>query len=461
MTHALRCLAARAALPPLAAVLAAGCAVPVPDVDAEAAIRAAVPVAGALEFRREGAPLDEAVAEPARLLPDEAVRLALQGDPGLAAALARVQAARAEAEEAGLPPDPVLSVVLRETEGGGPLQVEAGLAAGLVALLRTPERAGVAHDRLRAEASRALAAALDLVHDVQARYVEAAALGELRVVLEQRLGTTRSLLDAAAARLEAGVGPRADVEALRAEQLALQIEADELQRRARQARLALARLVGRPSGAAEWELLPLPARTDSLPAEDTCIASALQRRPEIQAAEWELLALGGEARWVAESALDPAELSIEAEKDGDWSLGPGVALPLGATGRARTRAAAASARQLEALHLLAQARRRAVEDVRGALAELDAAAGSLRRVETELLPVLERRRSDAQLAYERRELELGVLLRADQALQAAGAQRIGLRQRAAEARLQLERATGGPAALQTLTPAPPGDDADG
>jgi cobalt-zinc-cadmium efflux system outer membrane protein len=450
-----------AVAPWLAVLLAGGCAVPVPDVEPQAAIRAAVPDAGALEFRREGAPLDDAGADPRRLEPDEAVRLALQGDPALAAALARVDEALAVAVEAGLPPDPVLSVVLRDS-GDAPLEVEAGLAASLVALLRTPERAGVAHDRLRAEASRALATALDLLAEVQARYVEAQALDEARDVLARREANAVRLLDAAQARLDAGAGPRVDVTALQAERLALEIEAAELDGRRRRARLALARLVGRPSGAAEWELPPLAAPSPTFPPEDACLAAALRSRPDVQAAEWELLALGGEVPLAAGSVLEPGTLGLEAEKQGDWTFGPGVALPLPVPGRARARAAAAAARRAEALHLLSQARRLAVEEVRSAHAARHAAAGSLLRVESELIPLLEQRRMDVQLAFERRELDLTPLLRADQALQAALASRIELRQRAAEAQIRLQRAVGGPAALQAAAaPPPPGGHGDG
>ncbi len=433
----------------LAGAALSGCTIPVPDVSVGAAITEAVPLAGAIEFRTSGGPLDEGLPDAARLTLEDAVRRALQADPGLQAALARVNAARAEAQEAGMPPDPVLDVVLRYPEGGGSLLAEAGLGIDIVTLLRTPRRASAAHNRLRAEAARALTTALDLLQDVQTRYAAVQALEALRIVLEDRRGTVLRLREVAEARLEVGEGTRGEVVAFEAERLAIEIEAAERINELREERLALARLIGEPSGTVEWELDPFTARQADLGDESAWIAAALRKRPEIQAAEWELLALGDDLALAPGSPFESTTLGLDAEKDGDWSAGPGASIPLPIFGRGQVRKEGAFARQVEGRHLLTEAQRVAVQEVRSALAVLRLSASNVDRLRSELIPLQERRRTDVQRAFDERELDVTALLIVDQSLQEARARLLELERQAATAKFRLERAVGGPATFET------------
>ena len=98
---------------------------------------------------------------------DDAVERAMRHDPGLQAALARVRAALAEADQARLLPNPVLSVALRFPEAGaGKPVIEAGLAADLLSVLQQPGRIKAADHRLRAASAEALTTALDLLFEV-------------------------------------------------------------------------------------------------------------------------------------------------------------------------------------------------------------------------------------------------------------------------------------------------------
>jgi len=72
-----------------------------------------------IEFRVEGMPLDMEPHGAERLALPDAVRLAVERDAELQAALARVRAALADAEQARLLPNPLLTLVVRWPEGGG------------------------------------------------------------------------------------------------------------------------------------------------------------------------------------------------------------------------------------------------------------------------------------------------------------------------------------------------------
>ncbi len=438
---------ASSAGPALALLLGAGCAIPPPQVEAELTISAALALPGAVVFHEEGAPLEARSGEEPALTAGVALRRAVETSPELQAALARVRQAQAAAELAGLLPNPILDLVFRLPEDGGRLDVEAGLAADFLAVLQRPGRSRVAARRMEAEAAAALSTALDVVAEVQGRYADVQALEELVPLLDARLFVLDRLREVAQARLDLGEGTRQDVTTLDAERLELSVEAAQVRRELRLARLALARRIGEPSGAAAWQLDGWqPPRT--VPAEEQAwIEVALRARPELLALQWEIRARREEAALAGWTAADGAAVSVEAERDDEWSIGPGVAVPVPLFDTGRARAGRARALESEARHRLTESRCKVVEEVRTALVELAGAQSSLERVALELVPLQERRRAELEEAYRLGHVDVTALLLADQALQESQARRVGLEREVSGAQVRLERAVGGPSAF--------------
>src|SRR5205823_14698732 len=130
------------------------------------------------------------------------------------------------------------------------------------------------------------------------------------------------LADVARARQKAGEGTKLDVLTLDAQRLQLDSLIADKQLERSQDRLTLARLLGRPSGAAEWslELWEPPA---TVPGNEAAyVRSALSGRPEVQARLWELSALGDEATLARWATFDGLLIGGEAERDIIWSAGP-------------------------------------------------------------------------------------------------------------------------------------------
>lgn len=434
---------ARSLGPVLGSLLLAGCAVTPPQVDAEASISETLALPGAVVFRAEGDPIDATsdVLDALRL--EDAIRRAVETSPELQAALARVRVAQAEADLAGLLPNPILSLVFRFPEGGGGPDIEAGLAADLLAILQRPRRSSAAAHRLEAEAAAALSSALDVVAEVRDLYASAQVLEELVPLLEGRLSVLDRLREVAQARLELGEGTRHDVTTLDSERLELAVEASRRRQELRLARMSLTRRIGEPSGSASWQLDPWQGPPAVTTAESPWIETALRSRPEVLAIEWELRARGDEvalARW---GALDGASVGIDAERDGDWSVGPAVStpLPIFDTGGARKRRA--SALESEAQHRLVQAQRSVVEEVRTSLAALSGSQQNLDRIVRELVPLQERRRAEIDEAYRLGHVDVTALLFAEQALQETQTLRVGLEREVSTALLRLERSVGG------------------
>ncbi len=419
---------------------------PPPDPATEQTISEAIGLDVAIAFRSEGGPLDEPPAANALSL-REAVERAVTSDPGLQAALARVRIAMADADQARLLPNPILNIVFKW--GAGTTVIEASLAQDFIAALQIPRRSSAADNRLLQTAAEAVTLALGTASDVQETYVAAQATGRLIPILETRLDLLQKVTQVARDRLEAGEGIRGDLTTLQAQRVELEVEIADARLRQRQERLRLARLVGEPSGAAAWTLdswiTPVP-RSD---AESRWVELALVHRPEIRAIAWELAALGDDEALLRLLPWEGAEAGINAERDGDWSAGPALALPLPLMDTGQARRARVTAEQIEARHKLTLAKRLVVEEVRRAYEALAANVANLERVRSEWIPLQQQRRQQAEDAYRVGQTDVTPLFLAEQDLRATQARAIEIELATAIAQIRLQRAVGGPGIAAT------------
>lgn len=440
---------------PCAALLVAqltGCAASRPDPEAEARLTRAAGLGEAVTFRTDGGPLDEASAG-AGLTLAEAVRRAVTTDPGLQAALARVRIAMADADQARLLPNPVLNFVLRW--GPGKPQIEVSLAQDLVEALQIRRRASAADNRLRQVAADAVTVALDTVAGVQERYVAAQTLESLLPVLLERRNLIERLVAVARARLEAQEGTRSDLTTLEAQRVELDVDVAEAQRRLREERLRLGRLIGEPSGPAAWRLDAWVAPSPVTSAEVDWINAALQNRPEVQAIAWTLAALGDDEALAGLLPWEGAGAGVEVQRDDDWFAGPSVSTPIPIFDTGEARRARVTAEQIEARHNLTLAKRRVIEEVRVALGALEASTASFSRVQSELIPIQQQRRQQAEDAYRAGQTDVTALFLAEQDLRAARAKAIEVEQQMSLALVRLQRAAGGPGVATLIEHAPP------
>ena len=424
------------------------------DVAPETAIENAAQLPAPLEFRAvgpDGGPLDEFDAAEGALSIREAVRRAVTSDPGLQAALARVRVALAQADQARLLPNPVLGVVFRG--GVRSQQFEASFVQEFVQALQRPTRASAADNRLRAVAAEAVAAALDVISEVQERYVDAQTSAALLPLLEERLGLVERLVATSQARLDAGEGTRSDLVTLQAQRVELQVSIDRARLDERTSRLRLARLIGEPSAAATWALDPWTAPELRGRSARDWTDAALLARPEIQALAWQLQALGDDAALVRFLPWEGANVGLEAQSGQGWQVGPSLAAPLPIFDSGQARRAELTAEQLQARHELTLAKRRVVEDVRVAYEGLAASTANLSRIERELIPLQRQRRQLAEDAYRAGQTDVTPLFLAEQDLRVAQTQAIEVEAQAARALVRLQRAVGGPGVAERLADA--------
>jgi cobalt-zinc-cadmium efflux system outer membrane protein len=418
--------------------------------DAVAELARATNHAATISIRTEGMPLDEAEAPAGSLTLAEAVRLALHSSAELQAALSRVRIAEAEADQTRLLPNPILDVVLRFPSGGGGTQFDAGIAENLFGVLSRPRRTTAAEDRLAATVAEAVSVALDVVAEVRERHASAQAQDELAALVRERRVLLERLLDVARARLEAGYGTRLDVTTLETQAIELDLEVEEREAGRRRERLSLARLIGRPSEDASWDLSPR-IEPPALPVvEGDWIARALEDRPEIQSLRWKLAAQGEEiglARWLV---LAETDAGLDFEREEADALGPAVSVPLPLFDQGDARRRRAAAAWMEARNELIAAQRKVVEEVRRALSDLETARARLTRVQDRLLPLELERRSQVEEVFLSGQVDVTALLFAEQSLQAALKRRVELATELVDSWSRLERAVGGAGPVKSV-----------
>jgi outer membrane protein TolC len=336
-----------------------------------------------------------------------------------------------------------LSVVLKFPEQGK-TTIDLGIAADLISILKQPGQISIADNRLRSSAAEVVIVVLDVVAEVQERYLAIQSLDGQLAVLEERRGISDQLIDLAQARLEAGEGTQLDITTLQAQQVELETEIAEHALTLREERLALARLIGRPSSDANWKVASWsPTTYVSSTTETKWIELALSHRPEVESRRWELAALGDELSQTGFSPFDGTEVGVEAEKEDGWSVGPGVAVPLPLFDMGQAQRARASAAVIEARHQLTEVQRQVIEETRAAYVSFNASQAILARVRDELIPLQEKRLVLAEAQYKAGLTDITEFFLAEQDLRAVRVRMIELQQTNSVSLVRLERAVGG------------------
>jgi outer membrane protein TolC len=362
--------------------------------------------------------------------------------------------AEAEAKQARLLPNPILNIDVRFPQGAGKPVVEPTLTEDLIAVLQLPRRTSAADKRLRAAAADAMTDVLNLITEVEEAYA-AVQSGDAEVAnIEQRAGIIQKLRDVAEARRAAGDGSLLDVLTLDAQRVALAEELYTRRLERTQDRLTLARLIGEPLGAADWKIDQWRALPPLDGSETAWLETALTNRPEINALAWELAAAGDDIKLTTLLPLEGGEVGVHGERDSGWRVGPTITTPLPIFDFGQAARAKAKAERDAKRYELAQQRLEVIEDVRKAYATYMVSRAALDQTRNELVPLLEKQRQQAELAYKAGEADLTTLLTAETGLQEAMEKLTEWREKVTVARVRLQRAAGGAGVAKTIPAGP-------
>jgi len=338
---------------------------------------------------------------------DTAVRTALVRNRSLRASLERIAVARADLVQAGLLPNPVLSVALGFPidGGGGPVTVGAGVTQSLIALWLRGDRMRAADLELEREILSVSHEALRLVRDVRAAHLRIVH-AELELDL---LGDEESLLDRLVglvdARREAGEASLIDVNRVALQRRALHATRIDAERRRDAERLALLALIGRIDAPIDWPVVADERLHGMLPTEPELIELLDARRLDVLAARTHADALAVAAGLAARQRFAGGAgigAGYDRDDDGRQHLGPAIALevPIFDTNEASSARAAALHRQ--ALQEAQAVRDRAIGELRLALADAHRLEALRRWCESDLIPA-----ADAQMELVQRVIDAG------------------------------------------------------
>jgi len=288
---------------------------------------------------------------------------------------------------------------------------------------------------------------LDVLSEVQGSYASIQAVEEELQILRRRKQVVDQLFQLTEAKQKAGDASRADLSMVRTHVLELDVEMEDLSWQAADERLALARLIGQPSGAAEWKIAPWQRPPQLNQSEQGWLFAAMQHRPELRAREWELAALVAQRRGEKWAWLQGSDVGVHAERDVDWSVGPAITVPLPIFDTGRAAKDKLTAQEIGARHELTQMQRQVIEEVRRAYGGYRSALSTLRLADDQLLPLAQERYEQAQAAYKAGETDLLHLLAAEEDLQDARKKLVDLHKRASLAKVKLHRAAAGPGVI--------------
>lgn len=305
------------------------------------------------------------------LSPERAVQVAFANNPQVHAALARLDAARAERVQAGLIGNPMLSLMALRPEGGGRFQLEYGLMQSLYDVLTRSRRIAVADADARQREAEVLLQLVALAQDARQALVQA-------WFAQQALALERALL---ALDEEAQVLGRREVQrgvASISDQLAQQSararqahETGVAESALVQARSALAATLGLASASAITLPAELPAPALANHDDRDWQAWAARHRPESQLASAQLERAQAGRRLdsgALRATLPSVGVAGMREGSGMALLGPALQVTLPVFDRGQARTALADARVAEAGHEAEAVRRRIPLELERALA---------------------------------------------------------------------------------------------
>ena len=227
----------------------------------------------------------------------DAVRWAIEREPGLRAERTGIDVARGNVSQAGLKPNPTISLGWQQQPGGSDNQTALTVVWPLE-LFRAAGRVAVAEREADATRFRITDRERQLVAEVRAAYGAAAAAQRELDVLTQLADTATRQIEVLRSRVDSGAAPALDRDLFLVDRRRLDADRLLLDARANNARLALQRLLGLDPTDRVALGDSLESLVEARSAASTSTDLLARERPDVQAA-----ATGVR---VADAALDRA-----------------------------------------------------------------------------------------------------------------------------------------------------------
>lgn len=286
------------------------------------------------------------------LAADQAVQIALLNNHELQAVYEELNIAQSDVVQAGLLKNPVFSGDFRFGVNGVGPGVDLGIAQDFVSLLSMPLKKGRAEAAFEAAKVRVTAAVLDTAFEVRTAFYDYQAARQMREMRETVAEATGASYELASRLRQAGNIRELDLSNERALKEQSKIELAAAQAEEVRLRERMNALMGLWGSQTLWKAAArLPVLPDEQLSQDGLEAKAIR-------ASLDLALLRKEAEIAARTAgiakpfawLDGAEIGAASEREleGEWSVGPSLAVPIPIFDQGQAALGAAQARYKQA-----------------------------------------------------------------------------------------------------------------
>lgn len=326
---------------------------------------------------------------------DELVSLALWNNPAFRATLADLGLSRADLVQAGMLPNPTLSMLM--PFGAKPLEMT--LIYPLEIFWLRPQRIETAKLDVEQTAHRLVQTGLDLIRDVRVAHAELTLAKERLKLAHSSVTLNQNIAELTHARLRAGDASELEVTNAQVDALQAQEQQGRFRHDCEIAKERLRNLAG--LSLEQWpenisaEKLPDSNKFDA----EKLLTEALNARPDLRAAEINVES-AGERIGLAKAEVFKLTASLNAKQvNGPLLAGPGLDVTLPIVNQNQGGIAQAQARFDKAASQYVATRQRIALDVREAHARLQQASESLKQWQQTILPPLQTAIQDAENAY--------------------------------------------------------------
>lgn len=347
-----------------------------------------------------------------RLSEQDAVAIALWNNSALQATLKNLGVAQAEVLDAGLLRNPSFQVLLPVAAK----PFEFLLQWPVETFWQRPRRVALARMNLSQVSQTLVQAGLDVARDVRIAHAELALAERRRAVAAEALRLRRRIAELTQKRLEAGDISEFDANLARIDARSMEEIASRFAQEAEAARERLRLTLGLRGTKVDLSAAESPVDTGMPPELERLLATAMEARPDLRAAELAIEAALRNARWERSRVFALVGPLLSVKETGSPiqnRSGPGLQadLPIVNRNHGQIRRADAEAERAAILYLAARDRIEA--EVREARIQLLQALESLRLIRTEILPAVQKSIQLAEKAYAEGEFSFLTVLEAN------------------------------------------------
>lgn len=378
---------------------------------------------------------------------DAAAAMALRNNRELRAEVEQIAMARADLAQAGLLPNPMLTLALRvpfdPVEGGAFLG--GGVMQSFVSLWLRSGKVRAADAALNQTVLNVSDRALRVASEVRATHARIGYLEQELGLVDEDLASSRRTIEILEARVRGGEGTALDVN--RARQLLAASQSERLMatRELANQRLTLLELIGFPTLTGSWSVAPPAAEHAASIDEDTAVRLALSQRLDVAASAAVVETYAAQLSVEELSRIRELSLGLDIEREhgGAKAAGPVLSapLPIFDSNQAQIARAGAAARAAFATHEAVS--QRAIRESRTAWSDYANGCLLIEHQRTQVLGLAADNLALAEAALRAGQADVTVFLEAQREVIRARRTLLTLKRDTMLADIELERAVGG------------------